>query len=110
MANVAGTYFRAGSLYSAVVNPAEATYFEASSLYSAVVNPAEATYFCPSVVTITTATNIRYYQRVWSTGGTVWCYYNTLNALDAAPLSAATTPNWITSATSPEVVAALPEP
>ena len=93
MANVAGTYFGVSA-----------------GLYSAVVNPADATYFCPTTVTITTATNIRYYQRVWSTGGTVWCYYNTLNALNAAPLSAATTPNWLTSATHPEVVAALPEP
>lgn len=46
---------------------------------------------------------VNYYQRVWSTGGSVWCYY-TKTFIDPTPLSTETTPNWSVSATSPSVV------
>jgi hypothetical protein len=43
-----------------------------------------------------------YAQRVWSTGSGEWCYYTT--ALNAAPASGITAPNWIGSATDYEVI------
>jgi len=46
---------------------------------------------------------VNYYQRVWSTGTSVWCYY-TKTTIDTSPLSGDTTPNWVGSATSPSVV------
>jgi hypothetical protein len=47
---------------------------------------------------------------VLSSGLGVWCYYSTLNALDPAPLPAATSPNWTGSISNPQVVAAVPVP
>ena len=44
-----------------------------------------------------------YYQRVWSTGGSVWCYY-TKTFIDPTPLSGDTTPNWSGGFSSPSVV------
>lgn len=85
------------------------TYFAAGDLYGAIPSPATATYFAPSLVTINVA-NIRYFQRVLSSGLNAWCYYDTLNALDPAPLPAATSPNWTGSISSPQVLAAVPVP
>jgi hypothetical protein len=93
-----------------------AEYFASGDLYGAIPSPATATYFAPSIVNVvTSAANIRYFQRVLDSGagGTgLWCYYNTLNAVNAAPVSGATSPNWTgaTPPTSPQVVAAVPVP
>jgi hypothetical protein len=46
---------------------------------------------------------VNYYQRVWSTGTSVWCYY-TKTVIDPSPLATETTPNWVGSATFPSVV------
>lgn len=92
-----------------------ATYYGAADLYGAIPSPASAEYFAPSAVTVIAVANIRYYQRVLDNGvgGTgVWCYYDTLNALNASPASGVTSPNWTgaTPPTSPQVVAAVPVP
>lgn len=44
--------------------------------------------------TIQVLANNRYYQRVYSSGLGVWCYYTTNGGIDSVPLPAATTPNW----------------
>jgi hypothetical protein len=88
----------------------DATYFAAGDLYGAIPSPAPATYYAPSVVTVVSVGNVRYFQRVLSSGLGVWCYYDTLNALDPAPLSVATSPNWTGSISNPQVVAAVPVP
>lgn len=49
---------------------------------------------------------VQYYQRVWSTGTSVWCYY-TQAAINPAPASTETTPNWVGSAVEHNVVTAL---
>jgi len=85
-----------------------ASYFTQPGVYSYTQNPSEATYLAPSQVTV--AANIRYFQRVFSSGLGLWCYYSTLNALNQTPLSAATSPNWTGSISSFQVVQAVIEP
>ena len=85
-----------------------ATFLDSPSIYQATQSPVDATYLSPSTVTV--AANIRYYQRVLSSGLSAWCYYSTLNALDPSPLSTATSPNWTGSISDPQVVAAVIEP
>jgi hypothetical protein len=92
-----------------------ATYFGGGDLYGAIPSPAPATYLAPSTVTVINVASIRYYQRVLDdgVGGTgLWCYYSTLDALNTAPASGATSPNWTgsTPPTSPQVVSAIPVP
>jgi len=85
-----------------------ASYFTTPGVYSYVQNPSDATYLAPSQVTV--AANIRYFQRVFSSGLATWCYYSTLNATNPAPLSTATTPNWTGSISLPQVVQEVIEP
>ncbi len=87
-----------------------ATYYAAGDLYGAIPSPAPATYYAPSIVNVVSVGNVRYFQRVLSSGLSAWCYYDTLNALDPAPLPAATSPNWTGSISDPQVVAAVPVP
>jgi hypothetical protein len=56
----------------------------------------------PTGFTLSYAAPVEYAQRVWSTGGSVWCYY--IGAVNATPASTATTPNWITSAIRHQVL------
>ncbi len=49
---------------------------------------------------------VQYYQRVWSTGTSVWCYY-TQAAINPTPAPSETTPNWVGSAVDHNVVAIL---
>lgn len=85
-----------------------ATYLNSPNEELFVQSPAESIYLAPSSVTV--AANIRYYQRVWSSGLSVWCYYNTLNAVNASPASAATTPNWTGSISDFQVVGRVAVP
>lgn len=92
-----------------------AEYFASGDLYGAIPSPANAEYFAPSTVTVINVANIRYYQRVLDSGGGgtgLWCYYNTLNAVNTSPASGATSPNWTgaTPPTSPQVIATIPVP
>jgi hypothetical protein len=87
-----------------------ATYYDSGNLYGAIPSPATAHYFSPSTVTVINVANIRYFQRVLSSGLGVWCYYSTLNAVDPAPLPAATSPNWTGSSSNPQVLSAVPVP
>lgn len=50
--------------------------------------------------------SVQYYQRVWSTGTSVWCYY-TQAAINPTPAPLETTPNWVGSAVEHNVVAVL---
>jgi hypothetical protein len=55
-----------------------------------------------SALSLTVTPTITYAQRVWSTGGGVWCYY--IGAINATPASTATTPNWVGSAIRHELL------
>jgi hypothetical protein len=87
-----------------------ASYFTTPGIYSYTQNPSEAAYLAPSQVTNVTYTHIRYFQRVYSSGLSAWCYYSTLDAVNPTPLSAATTPNWTGSISNFQVVQAVIEP
>lgn len=73
-----------------------------------VQSPANADYYGSAQFTV--AANVRYYQRVFDTGTAGWCYYSTLNALDPAPASGSTSPNWTGTISSSQVVATTVEP
>ena len=85
-----------------------ASYFTQPGVYSYTQNPSEATYLAPSQVTV--AANIRYFQRVYSSGLSTFCYYSTLNTVNPTPLSSETTPNWTGSISNFQVVQAVIEP
>jgi hypothetical protein len=87
-----------------------ADYYIGGSLYSGPQSPRDANYYGSANFTNVNVANIRYYQRVLSSGLNVWCYYDTLNAVDPAPLPAATSPNWTGSISDSQVVAAVPVP
>lgn len=103
------TSFGGGSLYGVDANSVNANYFSYGVLYNAVVNPAPATYFAPALVTVTKVANVRYYQRVFSSGLSAWCYYSTLNTVDPSPASGATSPTWTGSISLPQVLATVSE-
>ena len=85
-----------------------ASYSTTPGVSSYVQNPSEAAYLAPSTVTV--AANIRYFQRVFSSGLSAWCYYSTLNGVNTSPASSATTPNWTGSISNFQVVQAVIEP
>jgi hypothetical protein len=87
-----------------------ASYFTTPGVSSYVQNPSEAAYLAPSQVTNVTYTNVRYWQRVYSSGLNAWCYYSTLNTVNPTPLSSETTPNWTGSISNFQVVQAVIEP
>jgi hypothetical protein len=86
-----------------------ATYYEGGDLLSMTQSPAAAVYYAPSQVTTVVYTNVRYWQRVYSSGLSAWCYYSTLNATNPTPLSSETTPNWTGSISNFQVVQAVIE-
>ena len=87
-----------------------ASYFTQPGVYSYTQNPSEASYLAPSQVTNVVYTNVRYWQRVYSSGLNAWCYYSTLNTVNQTPLSSETTPNWTGSISNFQVVQAVIEP
>jgi hypothetical protein len=87
-----------------------ATYYEGGDLLSTTQSPAAAVYYAPSQVTTVVYTNVRYFQRVYSSGLATWCSYSTLNTVNPTPLSSETTPNWTGSISSFQVVQAVIEP
>ncbi len=103
------TSFDGGSLYGVLADSVDASYFSYGALYNAVVNPAPATYFAPALVTVTKIANVRYYQRVFSSGLSAWCYYSTLNTVDPSPASGATSPTWTGSISLPQVLTTVSE-
>jgi hypothetical protein len=84
-----------------------ADYYDGGSEVLLIQNPVGADYYGTGAGTVA---NVRYYQRVFDTGTAGWCYYSTLNALDAAPASTATSPNWTGTISDSQLVSALPEP
>ncbi len=79
------------------------TYLGASELNLFAQSPSEAMYIAPSSVTV--SANFRYYQRVYSSGLGVWCYYSTVNAPNANPDPSTTSPNWTGTISDAQVVA-----
>ena len=90
--------------------PVLAEYFTAGGLYGAIPSPALATYFVPSVVDVISVVNIRYYQRVYSSGLSAWCYYDTLNAVEPSPSPNSTNPPWTGSISDHQILAKVPVP
>jgi len=82
-----------------------ASYVSPPGIYSYTQNPSDATYIATS--SPSASAGVRYFQRVFSSGLNDWCYYSTLNAVDPAPLSSATTTNWTGSISNPQVVQAV---
>lgn len=82
------------------------TYLNTNELSLFSQSPADALYVAPSSVTVTG--NVRYYQRVYSTGLGQWCYYSTVNALNPNPDPAITSPSWTGSISSSQVIATVP--
>lgn len=80
-----------------------ATITSGSILYNAPVslfyteNPAYATYY-------NTYGNVVYYQRVYSTGLSQWCYYSTIGSIDSSPDTNQTSPNWTGTINNHQVV------
>ena len=91
MANPNADYYSGGELYSGPQSPRDANYYGSASFTNVV-------------------TNVRYYQRVYDTGTSGWCYYSTLNALNPSPSSGATVPNWTGTISDPQVVASVAVP
>jgi hypothetical protein len=85
-----------------------ADYYDGGSEALLVQNPVGADYYGAGQITV--VANVRYYQRVFDTGTAGWCYYSTLNALDAAPASSATSPNWTGTISDSQVLSAVAEP
>ena len=73
-----------------------------------VQSPANADYYGSAQFTV--AANIRYYQRVFDSVTAGWCYDSTVNALDPAPASGSTSPNWIGAISNSQVVAVVAVP
>lgn len=82
-----------------------ADYYDGGAEVLLVQNPVNADYYGVAQTT----ENVRYYQRVFDTGTAGWCYYSTLNALDPAPASTATSPNWTGTISDSQLVASVPE-
>jgi hypothetical protein len=87
-----------------------ATYYEGGDLLSTTQSPMPAVYYAPSVANNYVYTKVRYWQRVFSSGLSAWCYYSTLNGVNTSPASSATTPNWTGSISNFQVVQAVLEP
>lgn len=103
----AATYFSSPTFLWQQQNPLAATYFESPAFLWQQQNPLTATYFeSPPFLWPSRAggTTVYYYQRVFSSGLNTWCYYTTQNGIDAAPLSAATSPNWTGSIAAYELI------
>jgi hypothetical protein len=113
MADVSGYVLGGGTAIIGVRDTEAASLYGPVAMYAAIPSPRTA-YFITGP-SLAPTLNIRYYQRVLDdgVGGTgLWCYYDTLNALNTSPASGATSPNWTgaTPPTSPQVVAAVPVP
>ena len=93
----AAIYFQSPSFDWQQQNPLPAVYFESPSFNWQQQNPLPAVYMespgfrWPERSGLGT---IYYYQRVFSSGLSEWCYYTTTGGVNATPLPAATTPNW----------------
>jgi hypothetical protein len=119
--NNAGINFTTPAFLYQMQNPLPAINFTVPAFLYQVANPANAAYLTEPAVTFGdqtssdavllssgTTTNVvatvNYYQRVFSSGLNVWCYYTTQNGIDTSPLSVATNPNWTGSIAAYELV------
>lgn len=60
-------------------------------------NPASATNF-------SLFNSITYYQRVYSSGLSQWCYYLTIGTINTSPASSATSPNWTGTISNHQII------
>lgn len=74
------------------------SYTVPSSLLGYTENPALAT-------NLNQFSSITYFQRVYSSGLSLWCYYSTIGAIDTTPATTATSPNWTGSISNHQIVA-----
>lgn len=105
--NHAATHFSSPTFLWQQQNPLTATYFSSPIFAWHQQNPLAATYLEPPAFSWPVrggSSTVYYYQRVFSSGLSTWCYYTTQNGIDAAPLSAATSPNWTGSIAAYELI------
>lgn len=96
-ANYAATYLASPGFSWQQQNPLPAVYIGSPGFAWQQQNPLPAVYFESTAFRWPDRGGlgvIYYYQRVFSSGLGVWCYYTTQNGINASPLPAATTPNW----------------
>jgi len=60
-------------------------------------NPASATNF-------SLFNSIAYYQRVYSSGLSQWCYYLTIGTINTSPASSETSPNWTGTISNHQII------
>lgn len=92
-----------------VQSPAEAVYLYEWPPMFGVQSPASAILLAGEDTTQIIVNN-RYYQRVFSSGLGVWCYYSTLNGIDPSPVSSATSPNWTGSIAGYQLITTVAVP
>ena len=73
------------------------SYTVPNSLLGYTENPALASFF-------NQFSNITYFQRVYSSGLSSWCYYSTNGTINTTPASTATSPNWTGSISNHQIV------
>lgn len=106
-ANNAGINFASTAILWQLQNPLPAVNFASTGFIWEMQNPLPAVNFqsTPILWEAQAGANVvYYYQRVFSSGLNVWCYYTTQSAINATPLSTATNPNWTGSIAAYELI------
>jgi hypothetical protein len=73
------------------------SYTVPNSLLGYTENPSLASFF-------NQFSNITYFQRVYSSGLSRWCYYSTIGFIDSSPASSQTSPNWTGTINNHQIV------
>lgn len=103
----AATYFAAPSFDWQQQNPLPATYFQSPAFDWQQQNPLPGVYMESPGFRWPERSGlgiIYYYQRVFSSGLSEWCYYTTTGGVNTTPLSGATTPPWTGSIVAYELI------
>lgn len=106
-ANNAGINFASTAILWQLQNPLPAINFQSTGFLWQLQNPLPAINFQSTPILWQSqagANVVYYYQRVFSSGLNVWCYYTTTGGIDPSPLSVATNPNWTGSIAAYELV------
>jgi len=105
--NYAAVNFASTAILWQLQNPLPAINFASTSFVWQLQNPLPAVNFSSTPILWQSqggANVVYYYQRVFSSGLNVWCYYTTQNGVNTSPLSVATNPNWTGSIAAYELV------
>ena len=73
------------------------SYTVPNSLFQYTENPALAAYYNPY-------SSATYYQRVFSSGLSQWCYFSSIGTINTAPSSTSTSPNWTGSISNHQIL------